>query len=96
LADLEFGVVLFESDVSKLEGRTFVVPGTQPGPTPHVWLKWNPAPDASPQSLSFTTEYALRLEFGRVEGGKLPGRIYLCAPDVEKSFVRGTFELPVD
>ena len=37
----------------------------------------------------------MRLEFGKLSGGKLPGKIYLCLPDQEKSFIAGTFEVQV-
>jgi hypothetical protein len=35
--------------------------------------------------------YSLRLEFGALANGQLPGSIYLCTPDPEKSFLAGTF-----
>jgi hypothetical protein len=35
--------------------------------------------------------YTLRLLFGRSKQGKLPGQVYLCMPDAQKSFVAGTF-----
>ena len=39
--------------------------------------------------------YALRIEFGQVTGGRLPGKIYLCTPDDAKSWVAGTFEAEI-
>jgi hypothetical protein len=38
----------------------------------------------------------MRLEFGKRAGDKLPGKIYLCIDDAEKTFVAGTFEAAVD
>jgi hypothetical protein len=40
----------------------------------------------------FYNGYAMKLEFGNIQNGKLPGKIYLAAPDDEHSFVAGTFE----
>ncbi len=92
-AELEVDVVIFESNLAKLSGRNLVVPTEEPGGKPHIWMKWMEASGQSPQSKSFVNDYALRLEFGQVAGGKLPGKIYLCLPDPEKSFIRGTFEV---
>jgi hypothetical protein len=39
--------------------------------------------------------YALRLEFGALTNRHLPGRIYLCTPDPQKSYVMGTFNAEV-
>lgn len=48
------------------------------------------------QQASYANRYAMRLEFGALAGGKLPGKIYLCTPDAEKSYLLGTFtaEMP--
>ena len=35
--------------------------------------------------------YALTLELGKADKGKSPGKIYLCLPDAEKSYLAGTF-----
>ena len=39
--------------------------------------------------------YAMKLEFGKIGGGKLPGKIYICLPDEEKSYVTGTFQAEI-
>lgn len=90
--DLEFSVVLFENNLNQLAGRTFTVPGGQ-GTTPHIWMKWKEAGQNVPKQTSFTKDYAMRLEFGPMSNGKLPGKIYLCVPDEQKSYMRGTFEI---
>ena len=41
---------------------------------------------------SFESGYALRLQFGTLANDRLPGKIYLCLPDAEKSYFMGTFE----
>ena len=95
LADLEMDVVVFENDASKLSGRTFTVPNKEFGSNPHIWMKWKGKDGKAPPQRSFTDRYALQLEFGTLSGGKLPGKIYLCVPDKEKSFIAGTFEAQV-
>ena len=39
----------------------------------------------------FPNGYAMTLELEPRKGGQLPGKIYLCLPDEEKSFLAGTF-----
>ncbi|WP_439621848.1 hypothetical protein [Gemmata sp.] len=36
-------------------------------------------------------DYALTLELGKPEKGKIPGSIYLCLPDSSRSYLAGTF-----
>jgi uncharacterized protein (TIGR03067 family) len=38
----------------------------------------------------------MRLDLGRRKDGRLPGKIYLCIDDEEKSFVAGSFEAEVE
>lgn len=92
--DLEFSVVLFEGDLEKLAGQTITVPGDR-RTTPHIWKKWKEPGSDAPRSKSYMREYALQLEFGEISNGKLPGKLYLCTPDEEKSFIRGKFEIEV-
>ena len=40
---------------------------------------------------TYTNGYALRLEFGRLVGNRLPGKIHLCTPDEKKSYLLGSF-----
>ena len=47
------------------------------------------------QKQSFNTGYALRLEFGALGNDHLPGAIYLCLPDAEKSYLMGNFNAEV-
>ena len=95
IADREIDVVVFEPDTAKLSGRTFIFPKEEFGTSPHIWLKWKEAAGDMPKQRGFVDRYALRLEFGKLSAGKLPGKIYLCLPDKEKSFVAGTFEAQV-
>ena len=55
-----------------------------------VTLHWR-APDGTPQKASYDDSYAMRLEFGALTNSRLTGKIYLCTPDPEKSYVMGKF-----
>jgi DNA-directed RNA polymerase subunit RPC12/RpoP len=39
--------------------------------------------------------YAMKLNFGKVVGGRIPGKIYICLPDEAKSYVAGTFQAEI-
>ena len=94
-ADREMDIVVFENDVTKLSGRTFTVPKQEFGSNPHIWMKWKEPGGNLPKQKAFTDRYAMRLEFGELAGDTLPGKVYLCLPDQEKSFLMGTFEAQV-
>ena len=57
---------------------------------PKVGLRWKDDQN-QPVTDSLHEGYALRIEFGQVTAGHLPGRIYLCLPDAEKSWLAGAF-----
>ncbi|MBL7040058.1 MAG: hypothetical protein ISR77_15580 [Pirellulaceae bacterium] len=85
-----------------LEGKTYVVKreDTLPMVTPNisvptVIMSYRVEGNRIPLSMSFRREYTMKLQFGRLAGNKLPGRIYLCLPDASKSFVAGTFDVDV-
>ncbi len=54
-----------------------------------VTLHWKS--DEVAQKVSYDINYAMRLEFGGIAKGRLPGKIYLCTPDAEKSYLLGSF-----
>ncbi len=58
-----------------------------------VSLRWKDA--GAVQKTNYDVGYALRLEFGALANGKLPGKIYLCTPDAEKSYLMGKFTAAV-
>jgi hypothetical protein len=58
-----------------------------------VTLAWKDANGV--QKAEFDTGYAMRLEFGALANNRLPGKIYLCLPDKEKSYLMGSFRANV-
>jgi hypothetical protein len=51
------------------------------------------AGDQLPTAEVHLNKFVLKLELGKIEGGKLAGKIYLCLPDATKSYLAGTFTL---
>ena len=43
------------------------------------------------QKPGFDSGYAMRLKFGPLANNRLPGKIYICLPDDEKSYLMGSF-----
>jgi hypothetical protein len=80
----------FSTNAAKiLCGKSFVVGTNHAGFAPGVSLFWRDG-DLRVMEM-FTNDFAMRLEFGSISNNKLPGKIYLCLPDVTKSYVAGTF-----
>jgi len=80
--------------VEDLERKSFAVSTDHPGPAPRVLLRWHDA-DQKSTSVAITDGYAMKLEFGAVDGNHISGRIYLCTPDEWKSAVAGTFRAEI-
>jgi DNA-directed RNA polymerase subunit RPC12/RpoP/regulation of enolase protein 1 (concanavalin A-like superfamily) len=55
-----------------------------------VSVRWKDAA-GTVQTENYDDRYALRLEFGELVNNRLPGKIYLCLPDAEKSYLLGSF-----
>ena len=103
-ADREFTIFIATKLGDKLDGKSFTGRSgfafDQPGaikvgnvtypPIQGVQMSWKPPKETLPKT-DITSKYTLRLQFGQKQGNKLPGRIYLCMQDKEKSFVAGTF-----
>jgi hypothetical protein len=91
--DREFQILLWDAvgNATALSGRTYLVTANERANTKiHVSTAWM-EPGAGLPTTASGFQYVLRLEFGTASAGKLPGRIYLCVLDREKSFVRGKF-----
>ncbi len=94
-ADRKFGVMLWESDPAKLSGQTIQWPSSDPNRRkPMIDVEWKESGQPLPNRGN-VEDFVMRLEFGELKGDQLPGRIYLCVLDREKSFVRGSFVVTV-
>jgi hypothetical protein len=55
-----------------------------------VSLRWKDEA-GTVQKPGFDSGYAMRLKFGPLANNRLPGKIYICLPDDEKSYLLGSF-----
>jgi hypothetical protein len=87
---LEFGCTINfgGAQVEALAGQTINVT-TNADAAARITLHWKS--DADSGKDNFESGYAMHLEFGALANNRLPGKIYLCIPDDEKSYLMGTF-----
>jgi hypothetical protein len=87
---VEFGLQVNFSGAppEALAGKTINV-GADTDKAAPVTLRWKDANGV--QKAAYDVGYALRLEFGALAKDRLPGKIYLCLPDAEKSYLMGKF-----
>jgi len=83
----------FAKKAEELADKTIIIETTRTN-APRILLRWK---DEQGQSVTrdFHEGYALRVEFGSLTGTRLPGKIFVAAPDEAKSYVAGTFELEI-
>jgi regulation of enolase protein 1 (concanavalin A-like superfamily) len=88
---LEFGVQINfgGAQAESLSGQTIRV-AADTDKAAKISLRWKD--DAGEvQKAGFDSGYAMRLEFGALANNRLPGKIWLCTPDAEKSYLLGSF-----
>lgn len=75
-----------------MAGRQYIF---SPGDNlPRVAMRWKDS-QGKPVKHNLKVPYALRLEFGPVLSNRVPGKIYCCIADPEKSYVAGVFEAEI-
>jgi hypothetical protein len=91
--DAGVSIYLKVSSSEELAGQTIAVDPASPG-APWVNLRYK---DAQGQPVTQTEKagYAMRIEFGAIANGHMPGKIYLCTADTEKSYVAGVFNAEI-
>jgi DNA-directed RNA polymerase subunit RPC12/RpoP len=88
---LGVNVYFFNRQAEELSGKVAEVkPGDKPAP--RVVLHWL---ESERKSQTFRSGYAMKVEFGPVTNGALPGKIFLCVPDDGQSWVAGTFRAEI-
>ena len=87
-ATINFGGVLPEA----LAGQSINV-ATNAEKAARVILRWKEGNLSLREN--FTNGYALRIEFGLLDNNHLPGKVYLCMPDAEKSYITGNFNAEI-
>ena len=92
--DLALTIFLFLKEGETVEGKKFRVTPKDGFGTPHVHVKWREKKgDSMPKSETIMKGYAMVLELGKKQRGKIPGKIYACLPDESRSFVAGAFSI---
>jgi hypothetical protein len=89
--ELQFKITLAAGKDENMSGKTYEVGPDAGTGSPLVSVTRKGEEGGLPESNTYNEKLALRLEFGAEDGGKLPGKVYLCLPDAAKSFVAGTF-----
>ncbi|HEX4588926.1 MAG TPA: hypothetical protein VH120_03295 [Gemmataceae bacterium] len=94
-ADIEVKLWLLPKAGESVENKTYEIgpAGAKAGEsTPHVEIATMAENARIPQRQSFLNKYALKLSLGaKGADGSIPGTIYLCTPDANKSFLAGQF-----
>ncbi len=91
--DLGLSIYLYASQAAGLAGKAVSVTSDTTN-APRVRLRWKEDQQKN-RTQDFHTNYALQIVFGQLAGNRLPGKMYLCTPDGEKSYVAGTFNAEV-
>jgi DNA-directed RNA polymerase subunit RPC12/RpoP len=92
--DLGLSIIFFAQQGEELSGKSIEIAPDRLPPLPRVVLRWKDETD-KPVNRNITSGYALKVVFGEAAGGRMPGRIYICLPDENKSFVAGTFDAEI-
>ncbi len=92
LPDLSVTIYFFGRQAEDLAGKTINI-GTNDTPAPRVTIRWKEGKDVRSQIIA--DGYALKAEFGPIEGNRLAGKIYLCLPDENQTRISGTFSAEI-
>jgi hypothetical protein len=87
-ADREIKLMAFND-----EGLNRVVTPDKEFGVPHIHASWKEPGGMLPQTEMHMGKYAMKLEVGTPQGGRVQGKIHLCLPDKAKSFLAGSFTL---
>jgi len=91
--DLGFGVNLVAYRGEELSGKTVEIPPDQTN-APHVGWRWKDE-QQQPVTQIISNGYLLKVTFGQAANGHMPGKIYICLPDADKSFAAGAFDAEI-
>lgn len=91
--DVGVSIHLFADRAQDLAGKTVVLESGRTN-APRVLLRWKDGAE-KPVTKEFKQGYAARVEFGKVIGNRLEGKIYLATPDETRSYAAGTFNAEI-
>jgi hypothetical protein len=90
--DPRMTLYLFATQPEELRSQSLTIKTNDTG-APRIVIRWDENQMA--MTKSFTSGYALRLDFGNPGPGGMPGKIYICLPDATQSFLAGTFNAEI-
>jgi hypothetical protein len=96
--DLQVIIFTFLKNSKNLPGKTYDISPANADLSqknmPHVHMLWKEEGSATNKTKTFAKDFALKLQLGSADAaGKIPGKIYLCLPDGQKSYVAGSFDI---
>ena len=91
--DLGFGVDLVAPQGKELSGKTVEIAPDRTN-APHVGWRWKDEQQKLVTQI-ISNGYLLKVTFGQATNSHMPGQIYICLPDADKSFAAGTFEAEI-
>lgn len=68
---------------------SYTVQPSDAAPACRISLGWRE--EGNPTMQRIAKGYAMKLEFGKARGNRLPGKLYLCLPDGHQSYLAGRF-----
>ena len=78
-----------------LDGKKFELADVSGVNTPTVRMKWEDPKKLSMPMRLYDNSFAIKLEFGNMEDGKIPGKVFIAVPDGQKSYISGSFTAEV-
>jgi hypothetical protein len=93
-ADLGLSIRFFATLGEELSGKTIEIAPDRPPPLPRVILRWK-NDQGKAVTRNIDAGYALKVMFGEAAAGRIKGKLYLCAPDEDKSYAAGSFEAEI-
>ena len=91
--ELGLSIYLYANQTAGLAGQAVSITSNTTN-APRVRLRWRDDQQQN-KTRDFHAGYALQIVFGQLAGNRLPGKLYLCTPDDEKSYVAGTFNAEI-
>jgi hypothetical protein len=91
--DLGFGVNFVARQAEELNGKTVEITPDRTNALQVGW-RWKNE-QQQPVTQVISNGYLLKVTFGQASNGRMPGKIYICLPDPDKSFAAGTFDAEI-
>ncbi len=78
-----------------LDDKTFESTNVSGVGTPAVFIRWDDPKRLDLSVQRFYNRFAIKLEFDRMRGGRIRGKVFVAVPDGKKSYINGSFDAEV-